>query len=288
MLDFRIKTFLELAQIKNYTKTAQKLHLTQPNITQHIQYLEKHYQIKLFHYENKTLTLTKEGEVFYKHALTLYNSSLRLKDTLLTHTQELIFGTTLTIGQYTFDTILSDLLKKEQDLRCTMYVDNTENLLRKLETGHLDFLVIEGHFDKSKYASIHFKYDDFIAISSKKHPLKDQRLKLTDLLNETLILRENGSGTRNIFEHILHQQNLSTNSFHKIHEVANMEVIKTLVRENIGISFLYKESIKHDHDLHILDIEDFKIKREFNFVYLKGSIFEEKYLEYFDFFLSVV
>ena len=286
MLDYRIKTFLELAQIKNYTETAKKLHTTQPNITQHIQYLEKEYNTKLFIYKNKTLYLTPEGEIFYKYAITLYNSSKRLEESLQTQSKTIIFGTTKTIGQYTFNSILSGFIKDHPDLTCTMYVDNTENLIAKLETGDLDFIILEGHFDKSKYAYRHFKKDDFVAISSFDNPINSKGLILNDLLDQTLILREKGSGTRNIFELILHEQNLSISSFKKVHEVASMEVIKKLVHDNLGISFLYHESIKNNKNLNILNIQDFKIERDFNFVYLKGALFEDTYHEYFDYFIE--
>ncbi len=286
MLDYRIKTFLELAQIKNYTETAKKLHTTQPNITQHIQYLEKEYNTKLFIYKNKTLNLTPEGEIFYKYAITLYNSSNRLEEALQTQSKTIIFGTTLTVGQYTFNRILSGFIQDHPDLICTMYVDNTENLIAKLETGDLDFIILEGHFDKSKYAYRHFKKDDFVAISSFENPINSKDLMLNELLDQTLILREKGSGTRNIFELILHEQNLSVSSFKKVHEVANMEVIKNLVHDNLGISFLYHESIKNNKNLNILNIQDFKIERDFNFVYLKGALFEDTYHEYFDYFIE--
>lgn len=58
MLDFRIKTFLELCRLKNYTKTAHSLHITQPAVTQHIQYLEREYGMNFFDHEARELTLT--------------------------------------------------------------------------------------------------------------------------------------------------------------------------------------------------------------------------------------
>ena len=53
MLDFRHETFLALCRIKNYTKTAEFLHMTQPAVTQHIKFLENYYNVKLFNYERK-------------------------------------------------------------------------------------------------------------------------------------------------------------------------------------------------------------------------------------------
>ncbi len=62
MIDFRHQTFLHLCQIKNYTKTAKKLHITQPTVSQHIKHLEEYYGVKLFNYSSKKLNLTEAGK----------------------------------------------------------------------------------------------------------------------------------------------------------------------------------------------------------------------------------
>lgn len=56
MLNYKLSTFLELCETKNYTKTAEKLHMTQPAVTQHIKYLEQYYGTKLFYYDEKKKT----------------------------------------------------------------------------------------------------------------------------------------------------------------------------------------------------------------------------------------
>ena len=64
MLDFRIATFLTLYNEMNYRKTSKILNMTQPGVTQHIQYLENYYGIKLFEYNGRTLSKTKNAEIF--------------------------------------------------------------------------------------------------------------------------------------------------------------------------------------------------------------------------------
>ncbi|WP_234987876.1 helix-turn-helix domain-containing protein [Carnobacterium iners] len=71
MLDYRYQTFLTLAEVMNYTQTAKKLHITQPAVTQHIQYLQNELNTELLHYENRQLTLTKKGKQLQKDLLLL-------------------------------------------------------------------------------------------------------------------------------------------------------------------------------------------------------------------------
>ena len=63
MLDHRIDTFLTLCDTMNYRETAELLHITQPAVTQHIQFLEREYCCRLFTYENRHLTKTPSAEL---------------------------------------------------------------------------------------------------------------------------------------------------------------------------------------------------------------------------------
>jgi len=67
MLDYRMDTFLQLYKQMNYRKTAEALGMTQPGVTQHIQYLEQHYGVKLFLYDGRQLRRTPQAEALKKH-----------------------------------------------------------------------------------------------------------------------------------------------------------------------------------------------------------------------------
>ena len=63
MLDYRINTFITLYNEMNYRKTAEKLNMTQPGVTQHIHYLEGYYGVKLFEYNGRSLSKTENAEM---------------------------------------------------------------------------------------------------------------------------------------------------------------------------------------------------------------------------------
>ena len=78
MLDFRMETFLAVCRHLNYTRAAEELNITQPAVTQHIQYLQAHYGARLLDYRDKRLTLTPEGEALRRAAHALKNSAATL------------------------------------------------------------------------------------------------------------------------------------------------------------------------------------------------------------------
>lgn len=292
MLDFRLNSFLTLCQVLNYTKTAEILHITQPAVSQHIRYLEEYYGVKLFLYKGKNLRLTDAGKKLYSFATAMKTSSDKLKTTLKLAEEEsspLKFGTTLTIGEYTMTYVLRKLLSDFPQLSISMEVGNTELLLHKLKEGEIDFALLEGHFDKSQYQAILLSLENFIGICSNNHPFNNRRVNFDEILNERLILREEGSGTRNIFEQILYEHNYTMEAFKQVVEIGNMETIKSLVKENLGISFMYEAAVKeelNEGSLVRIDLEDLQIKREFNFVFLKDSLHAQEYLKWFKYFDS--
>lgn len=292
ILDYRLNTFIVLSKILNYTQAAKVLHITQPAVSQHIKYLEESYKCKLFNYENKRLSLSPAGKRLYEYAVAIQTSADKIKNELKDKENphpSLRFGTTLTIGEYTMRDILKKTLLDHPKINLDMRVSNTKNLLQALQDGLIDFAILEGHFDKSKYAFYPFKNVDFIGISSKDHSFPNKTITFQDIIKETIILRENGSGTRNIFKKILYEQNFTLESIQHYLEIGNMKLIKDLVADDFGISFLYKESVIKELQENILkeiQIENFDITREFNFVYLKGSLHEDEYIKWFDYFIQ--
>lgn len=290
MIDFRINTFLTLCKVLNYTKTAKILHITQPAVTQHIKFLESKYEVKLFSYSGRDLSLTEAGKVLYNFSLAMKTSSDKiLKSLPLLEVEDynLKFGTTLTIGEYVMSPLIEDLIKKYPNIKVTMEVGNTKTLLNKLQEGKIDFTILEGHFNKSKYSSRLFSKERFIGICGPDNRLGLEEIDFDEIFTQRLIFRESGSGTREIFEKILYEQNTTMEGFKDILEIGNIPVIKNLVKKGLGITFLYEKAVEKEilnGELNEIKIKDFNIKREFNFVYLKDSLHEKEYLNWFDHF----
>ena len=287
MLDFRYYTFLALCEIKNYTKTAGYLHITQPAVTQHIQYLEEKYKCKLIHYENNKLSLTLQGKQlkeFLNHIVADTTHFNRYLENIENSKETVLFGATLSVGEYIMPKVISDLIKKSPELEIHMEVNNTQVLLEKLWNAEIDFAIVEGIFDKDEYHSILFSVEQFIPVCSANSAFVGRKVDFHEILQSSLIIREKGSGTREILENILKEKNYSLNSFKKILEIGNMFAIKELVSSGIGITFLYELVCKKElekGELSVIDIASFNITRELNFVFLKNSFYESQYIEYF-------
>lgn len=287
MLDFRIETFLTLCREMNYTRTAQHLNVTQPTVTQHIRYLEEAYNCKLFSYIGKTLSLTPQGRQLRDFALSMAYNSQCIQERMRQSEGEkpvMRVGATKTIGEFVIGPTISAYLRENPDRRLKLLVDNTQTLLELLERGELDFAVVEGFFDKSKYGYRLYKNEAFIGVCAADHPLADKNLNLDDIITQNIIIREPGSGTRAIFEQLLKQQNYSFESIAQTTVVSDFAVIKQLVYDRIGLAFLYEPVVRAEltsGKIKKLRLESMQAQREFNYVFLKESLFLDEWQAFF-------
>lgn len=285
MLDFRHETFLALCIHGSFTKAAEHLHITQPAVSQHMKYLEEYYQCKLIDTANRKIQLTPQGKRLKEFALTVFSDFKHFKENMNTSKNEIqhfAFGATLSIGEYVMPDILTNLLHTFPELTFHMTVANTKSLLEQLNEGELDFILVEGLFDKTQYDTTLFSLEQFIPVCSPQADFAHTNISFASLKDERLILREKGSGTREIFEHILEDRNYSFQMFEKIIEIGNMAAIKHMVSEALGITFLFEVAARQEIEtgrLVKMNVVDFDEKREFNFVTLKNSFFREQYLD---------
>ena len=288
MLDFRIDTFLAVCKFMNFTKASQYLNITQPAVSGHIKYLEEYYQVKLFVYSGKRMQLTKEGKILLEVATTLKHDDIFLKKKLKNQSQkqELIFGATLSVGEYIMPRIINSLLQENCNLAIKMKVANTSELLQGINEGKLDFAIVEGYFNKNEYDYRTFCYEDYICVGANDLKI-DNLVDISSLFKFNLIIRERGSGSREIIARWLKERNLDLTDFDKVIEIGNINTIKQLVANLQGITFIYQMAVTNEINQGILKqikINDLQIRHEINFIWRKNSVFSDYYQQLFELF----
>ncbi|MCR4882331.1 MAG: LysR family transcriptional regulator, partial [Clostridiales bacterium] len=154
-------------------------------------------------------------------------------------------------------------------------------LMRK---GEISLALIEGNYPKVQYEHINYSSEKYIAVCSARHRFANGTpRKLRDLTSERLLIREKGSGTRNILVRTLEAKGISVSEFVRFMEVENMHTIIGLLEMDCGISFLYRIAAEKqivDNLLKEIQLEDFQMEHDFDFIWEKGSIYTEKNIEF--------
>ena len=282
MLDFRMDTFLALCRTMNYTRAAEELNITKPAVTQRIQYLQRHYGVKLFQYRDKHLFLTEAGAALRSAALTMEHDERELMEhlpLLQKGMQHLRLGATLTVGEYALPPHLGRYMKRHPDVALHLVVGSTRRLLEGLNRGELDAAVVEGYFAKREYDAIRWSMEPYVCVCAAGSALEGP-MELEDLFTQTLILRDPESGTREILERALLERNFQLSDFRRVVEINDLTVIKQLVEQNCGITFLYRRAVERELEegqLRQVFLRGWEVQHEFTFLWRKGSVFEQNY-----------
>ncbi len=291
MIDQKLLSFMSIVESGSYTEAARGLSLTQPAISHHMRMLEEEYGHKLLTYVGRKLELTEAGKIIYDHAVGASAKEKLLIDRLTAignKKREVKFGATLTIGEFTIAPFLSDLFHAFPEYHFSLQVDNTKILMDLLNRGEIHFALIEGLFDKNLYDAQLLKNCDFILIAPKDHQIANKKkVVLEDLLEDHLIIREKGSGSREILERALSERNRSIDSFKDVIEMGNVNIIKKMTMEGMGISFMYRDAALEELQsgkLVDVAVENFKMEREFNFVQRKGLMIPNENQALLDYF----
>lgn len=282
MIDRRYKTLAVLAKNLSYTQTAHQLYITQPAVSQQISSLEHELNIQLVSKKGPHVSLTSAGEklVQYINKINIESTQLLtlLKDN--TQTQTIAVGSTLSLSIFLLPHLLSNLLTENIKIKTT--IANTNQILAAIRSGKVDFGLVEGNFDKTELDAITIRNEAYVCVTYPTNLLIAQKkITIADLLEQTLLIREKGSGTRDILANWLAVQNYNISDFRHQIEISNPMTVIELLKQKIGVSFMYQSLITDalaNNQLVRLPLEGFAINHPINLIYLKDSYFAQTYL----------
>jgi DNA-binding transcriptional LysR family regulator len=250
---------------------AERLHLSQPAVTKQIQALEQSLQTKLFTYDGRTLHKTEKCLLLERYAISQQYQFEELQLAIAGKKRlKLRIGATKTIGDYVLIDAIKDYLSDPHH-EISLVVDNTKHLLQMLDENQLDFAVIEGTFSKTKYDSYLLRMEPFVGICSKRSPLCGKLVTIEDLLSQTIIVREEGSGTRRIFEERLTASGYELSDFSREVSISSFVAIKALVASGIGISFMYRSVVSKENNIGTFAVDGITEPHPFHVVYTRNT-----------------
>lgn len=274
-----LKTFVTLAEVKNFTKTAELLLMSQPSVSLHIKNLEKEFQTKLFQRSPKYLKITPSGEILYdraKQMITIYEQTRQeILDQQHSIKGDLKIAASFTIGEYVLPSLLLDLQNEYPELNLHVTIANTEEVVQSTRSHHVDIGLIEGQTNEKELIVTPFLEDELFIVISNQHPLaQKEEATIADLQDQAWIMRENGSGTREYFNHVVRSNGLKVKSLLTIS--SNQGIKETLIN-GLGMSILSGSVVARDvkqNNLSIIKVKNHEFKRTLS--YVLSPIMQEK------------
>lgn len=284
-MDKHLQIFITVAEKQSFSKAAEEHYMTQPAVSQYIRTLEESAGIRLLERSNKYVRLNKAGEIVYhygKEILGLYTTMQHLVDDLMNRANgPLAIGASYTFGEYVLPRIIADLLEIHPDIEPAVTIGNTAEIADLVATHQLDIGIIEGDFNRKDMMIEELAEDEMVIVASTENKLFHQKAKieLSDLANETWVVREHGSGTRAATENFFQKAGIQPA---RLMQFSSTQSIKESVASGLGITLLSKWAIQKEvkyGDLKIVPMKGFPFTRAFSII--TKSPFQTKTLEIF-------
>ncbi len=269
--------FIQVCEENGITAAAKKLHMTQPSVSQVIQELEAHYQTLLFERLGRRIFITEAGRRLLRYSRNLINLNTQTEQAMRAFNEvyHLRLGASITIGNNFFINLIKNNTDTDPSKEISSEIHNTSELEKMLLNDELDLALVEGEIHSEYLITTPFMEDELMFIISKNHPsyeqLYNQNISLKNLTELKFFIREIGSGTRELFEQVMHQHNIY---YQTIGVYNSIEAIKKAVIAGLGVSVMSKEAITEElssNTLSTFTIDGVEFKRKFNIVYHKNK-----------------
>ncbi|MDR1766401.1 MAG: LysR family transcriptional regulator [Lachnospiraceae bacterium] len=293
-----LKVFVAVCEEGSVTKAAAKLYLAQPSVSQAIGELEKYYNVKLFDRIAKRLYLTDAGRRLWPYASHIISSFREMEEgiTRWGDAGSLSIGCSVTIGNHLLAGWLAAMRREKPEVELRVQVCNSAQLERLVLANDVDFALIEGISHSDQIVNVPFMEDELVAVCApgyvfgggepgRRHGTRPTRLgvslTLAEVLGEPFLMREVGSGSREIWESALRLRDMHMNV---AWESISTGAIKSGVMQGLGVAVLPLLLVKRELDegaLVRVNIKDFEIKRKLAVIYHKNKYLTQTMVAFF-------
>ena len=207
-----LRIFVAVAETGTMSAAAKQCYITQPTVSQTIRELENHYQLRLFDRLSQKLYITDAGRQLLTYARRVLSQFDILEANMeaIRQKERLRIGATITVGACLLSSVLNDLKTIHPQLETYACVANTSLIEQKLLSSELDVALVEGTITSPDLTAIPV-VDDFLVLAmSRNHPLAGKKeIHAQELSDYDFVMREKGSGTRQLFENYLEKSHVT-------------------------------------------------------------------------------
>jgi len=267
---WQLEIFCAVVELKSFSRAAELLFVSQPTVTSHIMALEKRLGVKLLDRTTRKVKPTPAGELLYKHAKAL----LAEHETMLQELSRfqggligrLVFGASTIPAHYLLPPLMAKFCRQFPQTRLVMRVDSSVQVLESVVNGELEMGVIGVKQDVPNLKFIPLWSDEIVLIVHPEHEwAKRGFVPIEELASQPFVFREEGSGTRKIFEQFLAQNNFSPRRLTVVAEVGSTEAVKQFVASGGGVGFVSIRSVNDEERerFGIVRLREGRITRQF-------------------------
>lgn len=291
-MEFRqLESFCTVVRYQSFTKAAEKLYISQPTISTHIRMLEQEFNSRLIIRTTKNIEITPHGKELFACAQKIFTLKNDLIQKWSEENKKIIrIGASTIPADYILPEVLPLFCQKYPDIQLHIHQNDSGNILQSILNGKFTIGMVGMKSFEKELDFVPFFHDEIVMITPKQEKFlhfAQKAFNQDDLISllkkETIILREQGSGSKKRLESYFEQINLSEKSLNIIARLNDQESIKKLVASGLGISFISAKAITDADNLLTIKLPENNLTRSLYFAYHKDYILKEHILSFIKF-----
>jgi len=244
----QLEIFEKVAAYGHVTKASEQLFITQSAVSMAITGLEKFAGAPLFERRGKKLLLNDRGRLILEKVQDVLRQVGTIEQLLTESIGEPIgvlkVGASTTVGNYLLPALIARLSEHYPRARALLQVGNTVQIEQALENGNLDMGIIEGPSHVRSLETAVWRDDELVVIAGRNHAWAGPRKASKSMLaGAPWIVREKGSGTREVFESAMNRKKINWTA---AMELGHTEAIKKAVEAGLGVSCLSRMAVARE------------------------------------------
>jgi DNA-binding transcriptional LysR family regulator len=281
-----LKIFVSVYKNKSFTKASEKLHISQPTISEHIKNLEISLDCRLFDRLGRSIMPTAEADVLYPKALQLLDDLDQIQQEVSAASigikGKLAIGASTIPGTYILPRAAYSFKKQYPEVRFEILIEDSARITSMVLQHELLCGIVGARITSDKLLYRPLIEDELVLVATKK-VLAQKTVTLAKLTTIPFLQRETGSGTRQTFENFLKKNNISSSALNVVATLGSTSSVKQAVKESLGASVISRIAVQEELEnktLFEIPIKNFKMKRKFYQVRQKKRTLPAQYLAF--------
>lgn len=235
-----VRLFAAVAEQRSVTRAAAALYLTQPAVSKAITALERDVGVALLERGRRGTTLTEAGAALYAQARVILAAERAAEEEIALLRGlgggSLRVGASTTIATYLLPPILGAFQRRHPGVDLRVTSANTHDVAAALADGDVDVALVEGPVHDARIEVRAWREDELVVVAGALHRLADRgSASLDELAAELFVVRERGSGTREVTEDAFRAHGLAPR---RTLEVGSTAAIMQTVAAGLGVAIV--------------------------------------------------
>ncbi len=254
----QLKAFHAVARENSFTRAAAALRVSQPTLSGHVKALEEGYGVSLFQRGGRRVELTEFGKSLFAITQGYFASEVEALQ-LLSTAKGLLRGR-LRIGAdspYNVVPLIAAFSRRFPSVQRSIFFGNSKEVLGNLFARKSDIAILPEIAADERLHIIPYRHDRLVIFTHRGHAWSRRKsIRLHEIADQTMIMREEGSSTRAVFEKALEENNVEPKN---TLEMGSREAVRESVAAGLGIGIVCESEFGHDMRLHRLPVRDARL-----------------------------